>query len=195
MGYFTWLFAFYLLDAVLAVSNVTIYGPNFGKSLFEELRRSFSLSRSYDVEYININQQTTAGITARLDAGEPVVVGSLDGIPNGSLVLPMFGFPITVVHNVPIADLNLSQSVLLDIYLGRIRWWNHTNLTDLNSGLPTEPIFLVVGSLLNRLAEAMTVIANRTITVNDVGSNSINVLQLVCPTVKARPFSLGSVFV
>lgn len=53
---------------------------------------------------------------------------------------------IAIIFNIPgISSLNLTGEVLADIYLGKIEYWDHENISSLNPGLnlPHEKIYVV----------------------------------------------------
>jgi len=181
---------FLLLRASLLMGqNVTIYGPAIAKPLFQGLRTSFMLTRPGAVEYA----VAQADVNSYLALGQPVVVDKLDNFPNASLTIPMFGFPLVIVYNLD-DTLLLTQSALVDIFLGRITRWNHGNLTFINPNitLPDQPIILVLGSLLDRFIEGLSVLAGESLNVSSLSvNNTLNAGPKVCSKVKATPYSLG----
>jgi phosphate transport system substrate-binding protein len=171
--------------------NVTIYGPVIAKSVFQDLSTSFMLTHSETVEYVVAQDDTNSYIS--LD--QPCVVDTLDNVPNTSLTIPIFGFPLVIVYNLGSSALLLTQRALVDIFLGRITRWNDGNLTTLNPNitLPDQPIILVVGLLLDRFAEGMSVLAGESVNVASLLSlnSTINAGPNVCAKVEATPYSIG----
>lgn len=179
----------FLANTFAFAQNVTIYGPEEARSIFQDLTTTCLLTRTETVNFAVAGSSTTSSYLA---AGHPIVVTKLINVSNTSLTIPMFGVPLVIVYNVPQkgTGLNLTQQVFLDIFLGRITRWNDSNLTLLNpmAELPDRPITLVVGSLLELFVEGMSVLAGKPV---NISSSALYEGSKVCARVKSTQNSIG----
>ncbi len=80
-------------------------------------------------------------------------------VKNGVVLLPMTGRMVVVAYNLPnIKTLKLSRSVLADIYLGKIKNWDHAKIaaTNQNVKLPQLPITVVYRADRSSINEMFT---------------------------------------
>ncbi|MEB3342938.1 phosphate ABC transporter substrate-binding protein PstS [Okeania sp.] len=77
----------------------------------------------------------------------PPVAAEIEQMPKGLVMVPTAGGAVAVVYNLPgVRELKLSQSVLPDIFAGKITKWNDRRIAKDNPGvdLPDLPIQTVV---------------------------------------------------
>lgn len=181
-----------------------IWGPSYAKSLFDSLSTAFSYSHGKNVNY----QPILAGeAEALLDDGNVVMVESLENFTSSIVIgesraetveiFALYGFPLVVVFNLDgdVADLSLSQEVLVDIFLGRITKWNDERLVKLNPDIlfPNQTITRVLGTFIEELAKGLSKISNEKdkVDVSMLRNGSIFVGDEVSARVSITECSIG----
>jgi phosphate transport system substrate-binding protein len=130
-------------------------GANFILPLVTSWGASYQSSTSNLVSYDPAG--AGAGITALTDklvdfaaTDEPLNTTQYNALPGTILTLPITGGALAVVLNIPgvTSHINLTGSIIAEIYLGQITTWNATPIQSINPGvsLPSSSIVPVVRS-------------------------------------------------
>jgi phosphate transport system substrate-binding protein len=127
-------------------------GTMSGKDLLEACQKAYAtLSTANPVKYNA--QESRHGVAQWLGKGADFLVVQFPLIPSDEkqaggnlLYIPVGLTGAVVTYNLPgvPGGLRLTPRALLDIYSGKIKRWNNSNLRELNPGLPLPDLAIVV---------------------------------------------------
>jgi phosphate transport system substrate-binding protein len=132
-------------------SSITGAGATFPQPVYEKIFQQLQQSDNIQVNYQPVGsssgiEQFTQGTVDFGASDAPMTDSQIKAVNGNVLHVATFGGAAVAAYNIKgVKDLNLTGTVLADIFLGKIKKWNDPAITELNPGvnLPDASIVTV----------------------------------------------------